>query len=607
MISGTLKMLAIGAHRKGLELVGDIQADVPDRLIGDVVRLRQILMNLLGNAIKFTETGEVVLRAFPKSRDGDRLELQFDIRDTGIGIPADRQQSIFEAFEQVHTASNRKYGGTGLGLSITAKLAELMGGRVWVTSEPGQGSCFSVVCQLRIAASELESAGVSPTPLEGRRVLIIDDNQASRQQLLRLLTAWRMHPVAVGSAKEALTRLKRTSTDEAFAFTLIDSLMPGVDGFQLAEKIQKEQSDRAGWLLLLLSSPDRAAELTRCEQVGRVTAISKPVNESELLDTMLSLQLGACALETKAIAPHTVRKARHKLNVLLVEDSLYNQKLAKALLDKRGHQCTIANNGREALELISRQNFDRVLMDVQMPEMDGLETTQAIRQREARLGGHVPIIAMTAQAMSGDRERCLAAGMDEYVTKPIRADQLFEVLEGPFNSVTARADVSPAVGPADASSTRTCSAEAPPSPAIDHQTSEAPRTEMANDAGPAIPPNDCRTTNGLVDWSHSRSVVGGDEDLLRDVVRACLEDMPRWMHDFETGLERGESPVVRRAAHSLRGACRTFGLQRIAEPAQELEMLAAAGNLPGVMRLLQSLKPDLAACQAELQNYLSTS
>jgi PAS domain S-box-containing protein len=610
MISGTLKMLAIGAHRKGLELVGDIQADVPDRLIGDVVRLRQILINLLGNAIKFTETGEVVLRARPTSRDGDILELQFDVRDTGIGIPPDRQQSIFEAFEQIHTAANRKYGGTGLGLSITAKLAELMGGRVWVTSEPGQGSCFSVVCRLRIAATELESAGVSSMPLEGRRVLIIDDNATSRHHLRDLLNAWRMHPVVVGGAKEALAKLKRTSTDEAFAFTLIDSQMPGVDGFQLAEKIQAEHADRAGWLVLLLSSPDRAAELARCEQVGRAAAISKPINESELFDTMLSLQLGACTLETKTIATDTVRKTRRKLNVLVVEDSLFNQKLAKALLDKRGHQSTIANNGREALELITRQNFDRILMDVQMPEMDGLEATQAIRQREARLGGHVPIIAMTAQAMSGDREKCLAAGMDEYVTKPIRADQLFEVLEGPFNTAAANSDVPPAVGSAAASDSPACSpetAETALSQPIDPPKSDAQRSGIAASDGPAVPPNGCRTATGLVDWSHSRSVVGGDENLLRDVVRACLEDLPRWMRDFETGLERGESPIVRRAAHSLRGACRTFGLGRLAEPIQELEMLAAEGNLSEVTKLLQSLKPDLAACQAELQDYLSTS
>ncbi|MFM9963458.1 MAG: response regulator [Planctomycetaceae bacterium] len=580
MVSGALKTLALTAHRKGLELVGDIRPDVPDRVIGDVVRLRQIVMNLLGNAIKFTDAGEVVLRVAVSDRDASTLELRMDVTDTGIGIPADRQHVIFEAFEQVHTSINRKYGGTGLGLSITSKLAELMGGRVWLTSEAGRGSTFFATSRVRPTSSELTASSASPSPLDGLRVLIVDDNATSRQQLLDLLTSWRLRPMAVPGAKEALNALKRVRTgDNGFAFTLIDADMPEVDGFALATTIREEWTDRAGHLLVLLSSPDRAAELARCDQAGLNASITKPVNESELLDTLMSLRLGAGDEMAPTLPARPVETARTALRVLLVEDSLFNQKLAVALLEKRGHLVAIANNGREAVDLFFRQPFDRVLMDVQMPEMDGLEATQVIRQREARTGSHVPIIAMTAQAMTGDRERCLNAGMDEYLTKPIRSDLMYETLEAEYSKAVF----------------------------VNQKTGEpggvSPRTvaePQVRGLTPSGSPN-----SGLVDWALALSVAGGDRKLLRDVVEACLEDWPRWMRDFERGLAQQDAPVFRRAAHSIRGACRTFGLEPLVVPAQELETLAVAGNLAAAEQLLKSVRPVLQACQTELQEFLT--
>ena len=581
MVAGILKTLSLEAHRKGLELIGDIRTDVPDRLIGDVVRLRQVLMNLLGNAVKFTDSGEVVLRVIVASHDTLSLELRFEVIDTGIGIPEDRQHAIFEAFEQVHTSINRKYGGTGLGLSITSKLAHLMGGRVWLTSEFGHGSTFFVTSRVRPAVSELVAAAMNPSPLDGLRALVVDDNATSRQNLMDLLTSWRIRPMAVAGAKEALAALKRANgADNLFAFSLIDAQMPGVDGFELATMIRNTFADRAGHMLLLLSSPNRAEELAHCDQAGLTATITKPVNESELFDTLMSLRLGSGDEAAPSLPARATEPARSVLRVLLVEDSLFNQKLAIALLKKRGHQVQVANNGREAVDLFFRQPFDRVLMDVQMPEMDGLEATQIIRQRESRSGGHVPIIAMTAQALSGDRERCLATGMDEYLTKPIRADQVFEVLESDFPSA-----VIPQMSPAK------------PDRAAHRKTASEPITLAVS----SIP----KTNGGHVNWAHAMSVVGGDEGLLRDVAAACLEDFPRWLKEFEQGLAEKQATVFRRAAHSLRGACRTFGWDRLVTPTQELETLALAGNLTGAEALLNSLQPELQACRTELQEFLA--
>ena len=333
-------------------------------------------------------------------------------------------------------------------------------------------------------------------------------------------------------------------------------------------------------MLLLLSSPNRAEELAHCDRAELAATIAKPVNESELFDTLMSLRLGSGDEAAPSLPARVTEPARSVLRVLLVEDSLFNQKLAIALLKKRGHQVQVANNGREAVDLFFRQPFDRVLMDVQMPEMDGLEATQIIRQRESRSGGHVPIIAMTAQALSGDRERCLASGMDEYLTKPIRADQVFEVLESDFPNA-----VIPQMSPAK------------PDRAAHRKNASEPITLAVS----SIP----KTNGGHVNWAHAMSVVGGDEGLLRDVAAACLEDFPRWLKEFEQGLAEQQAPVFRRAAHSLRGACRTFGWDRLVSPTQELETLALAGNLTGAEALLNSLQPELQACRTELQEFLA--
>ena len=612
MIAGAMKTLALSAHRKGLELICDIRRDVPDRLLGDAVRLRQIVMNLLGNAIKFTDSGEVALRINVTSCEDNSLELRLDVQDTGIGIPADRQAAIFEAFEQVHTSINRKYGGTGLGLSITAKLAQLMGGQVWLQSELGHGSTFFVTCRFKIpTGSTLPNV---PSPLSGLKVLIVDDNAASRQQLFDQFTLWQTTPMAVSSAKGAIALLEQVAgLDDAFAFTIIDAQMPGVDGFELASTIKSGLAERAGQLLMMLSSADRTHELTRCEQLKLDATISKPVNESELLDTLMSLRLGTAGVDAPTLPDRPSPVARITLKVLLAEDSLYNQKLAIALLTKRGHQVTVANNGREAVDLVFRQPFDRVLMDVQMPEMDGLEATRVIREREARFGIHRPIIAMTAQALTGDRERCLAAGMDEYLTKPIRSDQMFEVLEADFpNAVFPKEEIHKKPPRARTQQSRPpdtkhCHEPVLPSEPIQHLPTEqaAVATKVKTEPYPVTSSSGNIPATSYVNWKQALSAVGGDHKLLREVVAACLEDFPRWFNSLDTGVSQKDSSVLRRAAHSIRGACRTFGIDKLVPASQDLEMLAAAGNLPAAGQLLETLRPELHLCVAELQQFLS--
>ena len=607
MIAGAMKTLALSAHRKGIELVYDVRRDVPDRLLGDAVRLRQIVMNLLGNAIKFTDSGEVVLRINVTAHEANALELRLDVQDSGIGIPADRQAAIFEAFEQVHTSINRKYGGTGLGLSITAKLAQLMGGQVWLKSEVGHGSTFFVTCHFRVrtAATPLSV----PSPMNGLKVLIVDDNGTSRQQLFDLFTFWQTLPMAVSSAKGAIAVLEQvTGTEQAFAFTIIDAQMPGVDGFELASTIKSGLAERAGQMLMMLSSADRTHELAHCEQLALDAAISKPVNESELLDTLMSLRLGTAGVDVPTLPDRPSLVAKISLKVLLAEDSLYNQKLAVALLTKRGHQVTIANNGREAVDLIFQQPFDRVLMDVQMPEMDGLEATRVIRERETRLGIHRPIIAMTAQALTGDRERCLAAGMDEYLTKPIRSDLMFETLEAEFPNAIFPKDEIHKKPPR--SRTQTPRHEEPKAVA------QAARLHVSVDGNtnpsegitgePLVLRNNGHTPDGrFVNWKQALAAVGGDQSLLREVVAACLEDFPRWFNNLDQGLSQNDATVLRRAAHSIRGACRTFGIDKLAPASQDLEMLAMSGNLPAAGQLLETLRPELHSCVTELQQFLS--
>ncbi len=427
----TIKALGLRAQEKGIELACDILPDVPDGLEGDPSRLRQIVINLVGNALKFTDSGEVVLSVAIEEENHDETTLHFAVSDTGIGIPLEMQQIIFEAFTQADTSMTRKYGGTGLGLSISSRLVKMMGGRIWVQSEVGRGSTFHFTVRLRMQkSSSRKYQPVGVDMLQGLAVLIVDDNAVSRRILQTMALSWRMKPTSADRGSEALREIERASTEGTpFSLVLLDAQMPGMDGFTVAERVRQLALPDTPALVMLTSAGLRG-DAARCRKAGIEAYLTKPIRRSSLLETIRAV-LGSRAGSSKnaVVTLHSLRQDRGRLRILLVEDNPVNEVLATRVLERRGHEVTVARNGRAALEALEKQTPDLVLMDVQMPEMNGFEATAAIREGELKTGNHLPIIAMTAHAMSGDKERCLAAGMDGYVSKPIRADDLFSVVE----------------------------------------------------------------------------------------------------------------------------------------------------------------------------------
>jgi PAS domain S-box-containing protein len=426
--------VALRAHQKGLELIVDVDAAIPHRLRGDPGRLRQILLNLLGNAIKFTHHGEVVLRVTMDEATPQHVVLQFAIRDTGIGIPPARQQSIFDAFTQVDGSTTRNYGGTGLGLSISSRLVQLMGGKISVESEAGQGSTFRFTAKFAPRDDSVPLAVSPSVDLRDVAVLIVDDNATNRHLLEGMLIGWRMAPTLAASLPDALAALSAAQeAGRPFTLVLADFHMPDADGFTLAEAI-KHDPTIAGAAIIMLTSGGQPGDAARCRELGIAAYLPKPIKRPDLHAAIL-VALGPESGEAhrrELVTRHSLRETRHTGCILLVEDNPVNQLIARRMLEKRGHTVVVASNGREALDILEKAawaGFGCVLMDVQMPEMGGFECTAIIRAREQGTRVHLPIIAMTAHAMSGDAARCLAAGMDAYLSKPIDPSALFDVVE----------------------------------------------------------------------------------------------------------------------------------------------------------------------------------
>jgi two-component system, sensor histidine kinase and response regulator len=430
-LEATLKTLALRAHEKGLELLCEVAPEVPEAVVGDSNRLRQIVVNLVGNAIKFTSEGEVGLHVKPLDTD----RLQFTVSDTGIGIPVEKQKLIFEAFTQADTSTTRKYGGTGLGLTISSRLVEMMGGKIWVESESAPGTRFHFTAMLGAAHAQALKVGTIAPPeiLRGVKVLVVDDNRTNRRILEGMLKRWEMQPTSVESGEEALEQLSSArDAGDRYGLILTDMHMPVMDGFDLVERIRQNPSLATATIMMLTSAGHRG-DAARCQELGVAAYLLKPIRQSELREAV-ARALGA--KEQEGVIPLITRFSLHDgrdpgecLNVLLVEDNAVNQRLASRLLEKRGHRVIVAANGLEALAALENGGFDLVFMDVQMPEMDGLEATTAIRKQEELSGKHQPVIALTAHAMKGDQERCLAAGMDGYLGKPIRPQELDAILE----------------------------------------------------------------------------------------------------------------------------------------------------------------------------------
>ncbi len=432
-LESALKTLAVRADQKGLELLCEVAPEVPEVARGDITRLRQVLLNLVGNAIKFTNEGEVALRVRQEAKDGCELILHFTVSDTGIGIPEDKRDLIFDPFAQADSSTTRKYGGTGLGLTISSRLVQMMGGQIWVESEEGRGSHFHFTARLQ-AADRKEIKVGSPAPpevLRGVRVLVVDDNQTNRRILEGMLRRWEMIPVCVESGEQALAELASARQEErAFGLIVTDMHMPKMDGFALVEHIRRRELYAA--TIMMLTSAGHRGDAERCQKLGVSAYLLKPIRQSELREAIARV-LGARAQEgmIPLITRFSLGDARDPsdiLRILVVEDNLVNQRLVVRLLEKRGHRVVVAGNGREALASVEKEPFDIVLMDVQMPEMDGFEATAAIRRKEKTTGLHQIIVALTAHAMKGDREKCLAGGMDAYLSKPIRPQELDEVL-----------------------------------------------------------------------------------------------------------------------------------------------------------------------------------
>jgi PAS domain S-box-containing protein len=440
----TFKSLAVRAAQKGLELIGQLEADVPEFITGDPVRLTQIVVNLIGNAIKFTEKGEIVVRVSKIHERLDELHgrtevsLSFHVKDTGIGIPEDKQKLIFEAFSQADFSSTRKYGGTGLGLSISSQLVSMMGGRIWVESNPGKGSTFSFTATF--GARDAAERIFESTDLKGLPVLVVDDNITSLHMLEDMLQLWGANPTVVRDADSAMAAMENArAQSKTFPLILLDSEMPGTSGFTLADRMSKQRAAETGRvdeppkIIMMISSAGDLADAGRCRTVGIEASVVKPIFPPDMRSAVLNLMRGVGGKPADLPPPQVEmqRPSRPPLRILLVEDNPVNRKVAVRLLEKQGHTVLTANNGREGVEVIERLDWDLdlVLMDVQMPEMDGYQATGAIREREKQRGAHLPIVAMTAHAMDRDRERCLEAGMDDYLTKPIRMERLLDVLD----------------------------------------------------------------------------------------------------------------------------------------------------------------------------------
>jgi signal transduction histidine kinase/CheY-like chemotaxis protein len=429
MMSGTMKTLAVRAHQKGLELVCEIPANVPDSLLGDPGRLRQVLVNLVGNAIKFTERGEVLAQVSVQAQQDDGVELCFSVSDTGIGIPEEQQARIFQAFEQADGSTNRKFGGTGLGLTISTKLVQAMGGQLRVKSQVGQGSTFHFTAHFGLGQQPMEAAS-EPADLRGLSVLIIDDNATNRRILQDVVASWQMQSAVADGGASGLVKLEQAYREgKPFELVLLDYQMPGTDGLAVAERIRLIAGPAETSILLLTSALPQGLG-PRCRELGVARHLTKPVSQSDLLEAVTAV------VSQAAGAVRTVRKptatefvvTTSPLHILLAEDNIVNQRLGTRLLEKRGHTVVVAANGQLALSAYEKESFDLILMDVQMPEMNGLEATAAIRRKEEQSGTHTPIIAMTARAMEGDRQECLAAGMDGYVSKPVQTKELFEAI-----------------------------------------------------------------------------------------------------------------------------------------------------------------------------------
>jgi signal transduction histidine kinase/DNA-binding response OmpR family regulator/HPt (histidine-containing phosphotransfer) domain-containing protein len=523
VLADALKPLALKADQKGIELVADIGSDLPATVVGDPVRIKQVITNLVGNAIKFTERGHIVVSAEEEMRQGSHTIIRLSVADTGIGIPGDKQAAIFEPFSQADGSTTRRYGGTGLGLAISSTLVQMMGGQLAVDSEPGSGSTFSFAA--RFTMIDIEEPAWIADQLRGTRVLVVDDMPVNRQILQTQIGRWGMQATLASTAEESLAALGAAANEgRPFDLVLLDAGMPGRDGFFVLEQMHA-RPELSAPVMIMLGSLNMRDDLARSQALGVAACLTKPITASELLHASLS-SLGASpaagtAPAARAVSVLPTEPAKRRVSVLVAEDNIVNQRVAVGLLTARGHRVIVAGNGLEAIAAMERDTFDAILMDVQMPEMGGYEATAVIRSREAETGSRQRIVAMTAHAMSGDRERCLAAGMDAYISKPLDPATLFLMVE----------DTGDSLGNTGASA--------------------------------------------AFDGDAMLARFGGDRELLSDVVALFLEDCPVRLRAIQEAVEARDAEGIRFQAHGLKGAAGNLSAGGVFDAATMLERLAA--------------------------------
>jgi two-component system sensor histidine kinase/response regulator len=547
-----LKTLALRAHKKDIELTIDIPPSVPEEVVGDVTRLRQVLVNLVGNAIKFTDRGEVNVRVEMERSDPGAVLLHFAVRDTGVGIPQDKVEKIFEPFVQADGSMSRRFGGTGLGLSISMSIVELMGGRIWAESQLERGSTFHFIAPFGLADRELTMQQQTPPELEGLMVLVVDDNQTNRHILSQMLRNWRMSPHTVSGGEAALAEMSLALSDRRpYPLILLDAHMPDMDGFAVVERIRRDPG-LAGATIMMLTSDLAAGDAKRCRELGISATLVKPIQQSELFDAIVRALTRTQSIRIQPPEPprpvESVDKGEAR-RFLIAEDNPVNRQLVVKLLEKQGHKVTVANNGREALEkfeMAGPGEFHAVLMDIQMPQMDGMEATAEIRRLEEKAGTHIPIVAMTAHAMKGDRERCLAAGMDGYVSKPISLPKLMAEIE------------------------RVLSAQ--------------PVTKME----PAI------------NLDEFRARLDGNDELMGELAQLFLDDAPRQITEIRNAQTKGDVARLENAAHALKGSASTLGAGPLTSCARKLELLAREKRMDGCGELCSELEQVWERLKVEL-------
>ena len=586
-VEKTAHTMSLRAAEKGIELACRVSPDVPNSVRGDPGRLCQIVVNLVGNAIKFTEAGEVVIEVTEESRSADEITLRFSVRDTGIGIAQEHQQRIFEAFSQEDASTTRRFGGTGLGLAIASQLVTMMKGTIWLESEAGNGATFLFTITLGLQ-EEGQYERRTPADLRDLPVLVVDDNSTNRRILQELLESWQMRPTVCEDGPSGLAELMRAvAVGDPYRLVLVDCMMPRMDGFHFAERV-RGNSDLAACPLIMLSSAADSDHQSRCRELLIARYMCKPIIQSELLNAVLdALDIAGTSTLPDPVGASTPRPSLH---VLLAEDGVVNQRVARGLLQNRGHRVDVAQHGRQAVEMWRAGNYDVILMDLQMPVMDGMAATQAIRAQEVKSDRErIPIIAMTAAAMKGDREKCLEAGMDAYISKPVAAAELYEVVE----QYAAADSVPPS---------RTMPAQeqaATPSP-----TDAAPASLPAVASPETLP---VEQTAARFDWEHAIAAAGNDEALARELAESFLAESPELLSQLESAVRKRDWEAIRRHTHTINGSASIFAAHAVLQAGSRLESLAVDHADAGMDDAHRTLAGEVQRLATQLEDRLRKS